>query len=120
MIDRVLDAAQPFIVDHVARHSNDKQVTEPLIEDNFWRHTRIGATDDRGERMLSICQFRAPFRRLTRMLQIAARITTIAFLELGDRLGGSYRGLVRMGRISASRKLGCAKQADDNKAKCEL
>ena len=35
--------------------------------------------------MLSVCQFRAPFRSLTGMLQITARVTAITFLELGDR-----------------------------------
>src|SRR5438034_6521848 len=120
MIDRVLDAAQSFIVDHVSRHSHNKQVTEPLIEDNFGRHTRIGATDDGGERMLSLCQFRAPFRRLTGMLQIAARITAIAFLELRDCFTWSYRRLVRMNRISASGQLVNAQQADGDETSYEL
>src|SRR5213080_1838264 len=110
MIDRVLDAAQSFIVDHVSRHSHNKQVTEPLIEDNFGRHTRIGATDDGGERMLSLCQFRAPFRRLTGMLQIAARVSSIAFLELRDCFGRSYRRLLGVSRISSSGNLVCTKQ----------
>ena len=41
MIDCVFEAAQPFIIDHVSRDSNNKQVTNALIEDNFGRYTRI-------------------------------------------------------------------------------
>src|SRR6266550_249546 len=62
--------------------------------------------------MLSLCQFRTPFRGLTRMLRIAAGITAIAFLELGDRLCGSYGRLIRMGRISGPHELACAEETD--------
>ncbi len=69
--------------------------------------------------MLNLCQFHAPFRRLTGMLQIAARITAIAFLELRDCFGRSYRRLVRVSRISGSGKLACAKQTDYDEARCD-
>src|SRR6266487_5585041 len=112
MIDCILNASQAVIVDHVPSHSEDEQIAETLIKHDFGRHTRIGAIDDGGKRMLSICQFRAPFRCLTGMLQIAARVTSIAFLKLGDRLCGSYPRLVRMCWISASGKLVSTKQTD--------
>src|SRR6266487_459235 len=105
MIDCILNASQAVIVDHVPSHSEDEQIAETLIKHDFGRHTRIGAIDDGGKRMLSICQFRAPFRCLTGMLQSSARVMSIAFLELGDRLCGSYGRLIRMYRIGGSSKL---------------
>jgi hypothetical protein len=54
------------------------------------------------------------------MLKIAARVAVIAFLELGDRLCGSYGRLIRMCRIGGSSKLACAKQTDYYEARCEL
>jgi hypothetical protein len=90
VIDCVFNASQVFIVDDVSGDAADEQITETLIKNNLRRHPRIGATDDDGERMLRLCQFCAPCRRLTGMLQIAAGITTIAFLELGDRFRRSY------------------------------
>src|SRR5207244_1842977 len=53
MIDRVLDASQAVIVDYVASYSYHEQIAEPLIENDFGRNTRIGATDNNGERMLT-------------------------------------------------------------------
>src|SRR6266545_2420876 len=119
MIDCILNASQAVIVDHVPGHSVDEQIAETLIKHDLGRHTRIGAIDNDRERMLTLCQLCAPFGRLTGMLQIAVRVTAIAFFQLGDRLRGSYRRLIRMGRIGRSSKLDCAKQTDYYEAKCE-
>ena len=70
--------------------------------------------------MLGVCQFRPSLRRLTGMLQIAAGIAAITFLELGDCHGGRYGRPLRMSRIGSSDKLVCTKQADYDEATCEL
>ena len=90
MIDRVLDATQAFIIDYVSRHSNDEQIAEPLVEDDLGRNARVRATDNDGERMLNLCKFCAPVRRLTGMLQTAAGVAAITFLELRDCFRWSY------------------------------
>src|SRR5262245_18260316 len=60
-IDRVLDASQAFIVEHVACYSNDEQISEPFIKDDFGWHTRIGTTEDDRKRVLTLRQFGASF-----------------------------------------------------------
>src|SRR5207249_1845683 len=119
-LDAVLDASQAFIVENVARYSNDEQISEPLIIDDFGRHTRIGTTEDDRKRVLTLRYFAAPLCRLTVMLHIAARIACIAFLELGDCLGGSYGRLFRVLRISGSGKLASANQTDRNQPRDKL
>jgi hypothetical protein len=54
------------------------------------------------------------------MLQVTTDVTTVTFLELGDCLGGSYRRLFRMSGISGKDELARGKQADRDKARCEL
>jgi hypothetical protein len=70
--------------------------------------------------VLTLCQFRAPFRRLTGMLQVTTDVTTVTFLELGDCLGWRYCRLFRMSGISGEDELARRKQADRDKARCEL
>src|SRR5438309_5511530 len=60
-INSVLDASQAFIVEHIARYSNDEQIAEPFIEDDFGWHTRIGTTEDDRKRVLTFRQFRTSF-----------------------------------------------------------
>src|SRR6266550_8390510 len=60
-IDRVLDAAQAFIVEHIARYSNAEQISEALIKDDFGWHTRIGTTENDRKRVLRFRQFCASF-----------------------------------------------------------
>src|SRR4029453_16184840 len=63
-IDPVLDASQAFIVEHVARYSNDEQISEAFIKDGFGWHTRIGTTEDDRKRVLTLRQFCPSFGRL--------------------------------------------------------
>src|SRR5439155_9919203 len=63
-IDPVLNASQAFIVEHVARYSNDEQISESFIKDDFGGHTRIGTTEDDRKRVLTLRQFCASFCRL--------------------------------------------------------
>ena len=70
--------------------------------------------------MLGLCQFCPSLCRLTGMLQIAASITAITLLELGDCLCGSYGRLLWMPRISGKGELARGKQADYGEARWEL
>src|SRR3954451_7608074 len=63
-IDPVLDASQAFIVEHIARYSNDEQISETFIKDDFGWHTRIGTTEDDRKRVLTLRQFCASFGAL--------------------------------------------------------
>jgi hypothetical protein len=58
---RELDAADLRGRDDVARHADDKQVAEALIEDDLGRHARIRTAEDNGQRFLA-CRQRAPPR----------------------------------------------------------
>src|SRR5881392_4345163 len=60
-IDPVLDASLAFIVEHIARYSNDEQISEAFIKDDFGWHTRIGTTEDDRKRVLTLRQFCASF-----------------------------------------------------------
>src|SRR5215471_3435696 len=60
-IDRVLDACQTFVVEHVACYSNDEQISEAFIKDDFGWHTRIGTTEDDRKRVLTLGEFCASF-----------------------------------------------------------
>src|ERR1043165_1937432 len=106
--DTVLNASQAFIVEHVARDSDNEEISEAFIKDKFRWHTRIGTTKYDGEWMLTFRQFRPSFggllaghaqrncvrifvtvfsnecslvSRLVRMLHVARDETAIAFLE---------------------------------------
>ena len=46
--------------DDVARHADDEQVAEALIEDHLGRHARVGAAQDDGERLLTGRQRQPP------------------------------------------------------------
>jgi hypothetical protein len=50
--DAVLDTSESRVIYDIARQPNDEQITDPLIEEDFRRHARIGAAYDDGERML--------------------------------------------------------------------
>src|SRR6266550_2710269 len=138
-IDPVLDAPQAFIVEHIARHSNDEQISEAFIKDDFGRHTRIGTTEDDRKRVLTLRQFCASFggllasysqrnrasifiavgryvlsfiNRLVRVLRISGGESAIAFFQSRDRPGRGNSWLIGMSRISGSGKLVCTKQTD--------
>src|SRR6266581_6853191 len=137
-IDPVLNASQAFIVEHIARYSNDEQISEAFIKDDFWWHTRIGTTEDDRKRVLTLRQFCASFggllashsqenranifkavgryvlsfiNRLVRVLQISGCESAIAFFQPRDRLSRSNNWLIGMSRISSAAKLVCAKQS---------
>src|SRR5215216_3531478 len=63
-IHPVLDASQAFIVEHIACYSNDEQISETFIKNDFGWHTRIGTTENDRKRMLTLRQFCASFGSL--------------------------------------------------------
>src|SRR5882724_661312 len=146
-LDAVLDASQAFIVENVARYSNDEQISEPLIKDDFGRHTRIGTTEDDRKRVLRFRQFCASFggllashaegnhasifiavgrhvlsfiNRLVRMLRISGGESAIAFFQPRDRLTRRNNWLIGMSRISSSGQLASANQTDRDQPRDEL
>src|SRR5437773_4646225 len=137
-LDAVLDASQAFIVENVARYSNDEQISEAFIKNDFGWHTRIGTTEDDRKRVLTLRQFCASFggllashaegnhasifialgrhelsfiNRLVRMLRISSGESAIAFFQPRDCLIRGNNWLVEMSRISGGCKVICAKQA---------
>src|SRR6059036_646626 len=133
-IDPVLDASQAFIVEHIASYSNDEQISEAFIKDDFRWHTRIGTTEDDRKRVLTLRQFCASFgsllashaegnhasifiaigrhvlsfiNRFVRMLRISGGESAIAFFQPRDRLSRRNNWLIRMRRISSSGDLVC-------------
>src|SRR5436309_15884105 len=128
-IHPVLDASQAFIVEHIACDSNDEQISEAFIKDDFGWHTRIGTTEDDRKRVLTLRQFCASFggllaghsqgnhasifiavgryvlsfiNRLVRVLRISGGESDIAFFLPLNPLGGGNNWLIGMSRISGS------------------
>src|SRR6266576_3487187 len=138
-LDAVLDASQAFIVEHIARYSNDEQIAEPFIKDDFGWHTRIGTTEDDRKRVLTLRQFCASFggllashsqgnhasifiavgrhvlsviNRLVRVLRISGGESAIAFFQPRDRISRKHNRLVWMSRVRGSGKLVYGKQIE--------
>src|SRR5436309_6094472 len=138
-LDAVLDASQAFIVENVACYSNDEQISEAFIKNDFGWHTRIGTTEDDRKRVLTLRQFCASFggllashsqrnrasifkaggryvlsfiNRFVRLLQISGGESAIAFFQSRDRLSRGNSWLIGMSRISSLSKLVCTKQTD--------
>src|SRR5436190_5640539 len=138
-LDAVLDASQAFIVENVARYSNDEQISEAFIKNDFGWHTRIGTTEDDRKRVLRFRQFCASLggllashaegnhasifiavgrhvlsfiNRLVRMLRISGGESAIAFFQPRDRLSRKHNRLVWMSRVSGSGKLVYGKQIE--------
>src|ERR1700757_4984805 len=146
-IDAVLDASQAFIVEHVARYSNDEQISEALIKDDLRWHTRIGTTQDNRKWVLTFDEFCASvggllasytegnragifiavgrhvlsfINRLMRMLRVPGSETTVAFFQPRDRFSWRHNRLIRMSGISGFREFACAKQTDCDQARREV
>jgi hypothetical protein len=74
-----LDASNLRRGDNVASHTDDEQVTEALIENNFRRHARIRTSENNGERLLACCERLAPFLvRECVVAPVVSREATIA------------------------------------------
>src|SRR3954451_366658 len=63
-IDPVLNASETFNVEHIARDSNDEQIAEAFIKDEFGWYTRIRTTENDGKRVLALRQFCSSFGSL--------------------------------------------------------
>src|SRR6266496_5581448 len=97
-IDRVLDASQAFIVEHIARYSNDEQISEAFIKDDVGWHTRIGTTEDDRKRVLTLRQFCASFGGL--LASDSQGNHASIFIALGRHVLTVINRLVRVLRIS--------------------
>jgi hypothetical protein len=77
-IDCVLDASQAFIVEHIARDSDDKQISQALIKDNLGWYARIGTTEYDRERVLTFREFSPSFGGLICRGCISRRAPAVA------------------------------------------
>jgi len=80
--DGILEAANLDVSGDVAGRSHGEQVPQPLIEDDLGRHTRIGAAEDRGVRMLAEYQFTLPVGRLMGVDVVMGGVVLVADLQL--------------------------------------
>src|SRR5436189_6350416 len=90
----VLQCAQHFSRDHVARDAHDEQLPETGIEHQFGRHARITAPEDR--RVRTLC-----FRELREYFLLDSRKTRLPTNEaLVPRDESSKRFVCRVGHFS--------------------
>ena len=54
VLDGILNTGENVIIDYVACHANHKQISQALVEQQFWRNTRIGAAENHRKRMLAL------------------------------------------------------------------
>src|SRR3954462_590213 len=66
----ILNAAQAVVIGDVARHADNKQVTQSLIKDKFGGEPRIRAAEDHGKWMLLTFQLFTTCDRLVWMLLV--------------------------------------------------
>src|SRR6266508_3892723 len=97
-LDPVLDASQTFIVEHIARYSNDEQISEAFIKNELGWHTRIGTTEDDRKRVLTLRQFCASFGGLLASHSQGHRASI--FIAVGRDVLSFINRLVRVLRIS--------------------
>ena len=57
MLDGIFNGAKDFLIHNVARVTDDKEVAEFLVEDDFRCHTAVGAAQHHGEGMLACGEF---------------------------------------------------------------
>jgi hypothetical protein len=146
-IDPVLDASQAFIVEHIARYSNDEQISEAFVKDDFGWHTRIGTAKDDRKWVLTLRQSCASFggllashsqgncasifiavgryvlsfiNQIVRVMRISGGESAIAFFQSRDRVSRGNNWLIGMSRISRPGELSHAKQASYNEGGCEF
>src|SRR5215831_7755622 len=63
----IFDASQFVVSSDVSRNSNDKQIAQSLIKDQFGRDSRIRTTQNHGKRMLTALQLFTAFQTLVGM-----------------------------------------------------
>ena len=93
----VFDSAQRIVIHQIPGGPDNEEISDTLIENNFRRGARIGATDYNGKWMLVLCRFCAPCRD-----RFAG-----AFLTIGESFVARFQsgeGVVRRNR--SSRRIG--------------
>ena len=88
MFDPVLDTAQRIVIHQIARRPNDEKIPDILIEDDFGRGPRIGASDNNGERMLRLRRFRAARRDRFARAYFTGREPLVAGLQTTESVIG--------------------------------
>ena len=91
-----LDAAHLRRRDDVACDADDEQIAEPLVEDDFRRHSRVRASEDDRERLLAAGDFRAPRFICQRLVAADIRHEPLVpvFQALKSVPGWHHRGVI--------------------------
>ena len=74
--------SQGCVVGDVARDADGKQVTETLIKDDLRGHTRVGAAQDHGERVLATDEALLTCWRFVRVSIPVLDVVAVAYLQL--------------------------------------
>jgi|SRR5215468_1166058 len=146
-IDCILDASQAFIVEHISRNTDDKEISEAFIKDKFGWHTRIGTTQYDRERVLTFREFSPSFGGLlarhshrkcvriliavlsyvrslitcfVRMLYVSRYEAAIAFFESRECLCWRNHWPIAISGLSSAAELVSNSQAGDNEAGYKL
>jgi len=79
MIHGVFDAGQGGIIDNLTRCADDKDVSQPLIEDQLGWNPGVGASQDHCKGLLAGYKLSPPLRGLMGVAGIALRIAQVSF-----------------------------------------
>ncbi len=82
--EREFDTPQNKFIDQIARIADDKQIAEPLIEDDLRRDARIGASQDRCDRLLFVNQRGSVIWFAMRIQRFPGGKPTVAIDELRE------------------------------------
>src|SRR5439155_18396156 len=102
--DCVFDAAQPMVVDQIARGADHKKVPDVLVEDDFGSCAGVRAAENNGERVLLLGCLCAPGGGGFTLGDLTRGKTEITLLEFGQRGISADRG---------NRMFGSEDQSDD-------
>ena len=83
-LHRVFEAGETIVIDEIAGETNDEEITGRLIESKLWRDARVGAAQDRGDRMLR----RGARSAADRIILIGRCIGRVARIAIHDALQG--------------------------------
>src|SRR4051812_3352949 len=105
----IADAPDRLIGDDVARHTNHEQVPKALVKYQLDRHTRIAATKDRRNRLLSSGEMLPPVGRLMRMPNSSLGEAAVPVFQARQRFLWILRKWLLHGRLIALRGVKLAK-----------
>jgi hypothetical protein len=94
MRGRVLEAAPDLRGHDVARHTDDEQVAELRVEDQFRRHARVATAEDGRKRALAAGEIGEPLHGLRRQAGLAPQKARVAVHQAREGVVRANRGIV--------------------------